>query len=320
MSIFDKLKFTGLSINGIQSVDEMTIYPIVGPSHEEIAKPHTLRFKRTSNYGTMVFENDDHERPAIVPANIMARGPSAQDHAMSGAGIVGKGETQNFDTACCIQQRQGGLLSEKDIEHDILPIGLRKVFLDPKFRGEKNMSRLWPSITTWLQGMKLKDGGAAHLRYFYSDPTVHKQLEDFSAEFEPIGNQIGAIILFCGVPVGIEIMPSVEHWATYWKYLIRGCYGAELLRLKMTNKLKSSILELPKIPSGLNPQDVEVFLNGYVQDVTKNIVPVLDDLNVISKKIMSSRANLSVDLLKVGNGGGDLIKYLDIPVYLSVVL
>jgi hypothetical protein len=27
-----------------------------------------------------------------------------------------------------------------------------------------------------------------------------------------------------------------------------------------------------------------------------------------------------VDLLKVGNGGGDLIKYLDIPVYLSVVL
>jgi len=320
MSIFDKLKFTGLSINGIQSVDEMTVYPIVGPSHEEIAKPHTLRFKRTSNYGTMVFENDDKERPAIVPANIMARGPSAQDHAMSGAGIIEKGKSQSFDTACCIQQRQGGLLSEKDIEHDILPIGLRKVFLDPKFRGEKNMSRLWPSITTWLQGMKLKDGGAAHLRYFYSDPTVQKQLEDFSAEFEPMGNQIGAIILFCGVPVGIEIMPSVEHWMSYWKYLIRGCYGAELLRLKMTNKLQSSILELPKIPSGLNPQDVEVFLNGYVQDVTKNIVPVLDSLNVISKKIMSSRANLSVDLLKVGNGGGDLIKYLDIPVYLSVVL
>ena len=320
MTIFDKLKFTGLSINGIQSVDEMTVYPIVGPSHEEIAKPHTLRFKRTSNYGTMVFENDDQERPAIVPANIMARGPSAQDHAMSGAGIVGKGESQNFDTACCIQQRQGGLLSENDIEHDILPIGLRKAFLDPKFRGEKNMSRLWPSITTWLKGMTLKEGGAAHLRYFYSDPTVRKQLEDFSAEFEPMDNQIGAIILFCGVPVGIEIMPSVEHWMSYWKYLIRGCYGAELLRLKMTNKLQSSILELPKIPSGLNPQDVEVFLNGYVQDVTKNIVPVLDSLNVISKKIMSSRANLSVDLLKVGNGGGDLIKYLDIPVYLSVVL
>lgn len=320
MTIFDKLKFTGLSISGIQSVDEMTVYPIVGPSHEEIAKPHTLKFKRTSNYGTMVFENDDTERPAIVPSNLMARGPSAQDHAMSGAGIVEKNKSQTFTNACCIQQRQGGLLSEKDIEHDILPIGLRKAFLDPKFRNETNMSRLWPSIDAWLRGMKLKEHGAAHLRYFYGDPEVRKQLEDFSAEFEPMGNQIGAIILFCGVPVGIEIMPSVEHWMAYWKYLIRGCYGAELLRLKMTNQLKSSILELPQIPSGSNAQDVETFLDGYVQDVTKSIVPTLDSLNVISKKIMSHRANMSVDLLQVGNGGGDLIKYVDTPVYLSVVL
>jgi len=320
MSIFDKLKFTGLSISGIQSVDEMTVYPIVGPSHDEIARPSTLKFRRTSNYGTMVFDNEDRERPAIVPSNLMARGPSAQDHAMSGAGLVEKGKSQSFDTACCIQQRQGGLLSEKDIEHDILPIGLRKAFLNPTFRAEKNMSRLWPSISDWLKGMDLKEKGAAHLRYFYGDPTVQKQLEDFSAEFEPMGNQIGAIVLFCGVPVGIEIMPSVEHWMSYWKYLIRGCYGAELLRLKLTGKLKSSILELPEIPKGSSVDEVETFLNGYIQGATQSIVPILDSMNVVTKKVMSHRAGMSVDLIQVGNGGGDIVKYSDKPVYLSVVL
>jgi hypothetical protein len=319
MSFFEKLKFTELGISGIQSVDEMTIYPIVGPNHEEIGRPTSLRFKKTSNYGTMVFENDD-SKPIIVPANIMARGPSAQDHAMSGAGIVPAKSSKSFDTACCIQQRQGGLLSEKDIEHDILPIGLRKAFLDPKFRNEKNMSRLWPSISKWLEGMSLKERGAAHLRYFYGDPEVKKNLEEFAAEFEPVQNQIGAIVMFCGVPVGIEIMPSADHWMTYWKYLIRGCYGAELLRLKMIGKLKSSILQLPEIPSGSKPDDVEKFLDSYINGAIKDIVPALDTLNVVTKKTIGSGAGMSLDLIQVGQGGGDLITISQTPVYLSVVL
>jgi len=73
-------------------------------------------------------------------------------------------------------------------------------------------------------------------------------LEEFAAEFEPVEGQIGAIIMFSGVPVGIEIMPSEGHWETYWKHLIRGCYGAEMLRLKMIGKLKPSALILPEIP------------------------------------------------------------------------
>lgn len=320
MSFFKKLKFTDLAINGIQSVDEMTVYPIVGPNHDEIGRPTALKFKRTSNYGTMVFENEDKQKPIIVPANIMARGPSAQDHAMSGAGIVASGSSKSFNTACCIQQRQGGLLSEKDIEHDILPIGLRKAFLDPKFRNETNMSRLWPSISKWLEGMSLKERGAAHLRYFYSDPEVKKNLEEFAAEFEPVQNQIGAIVMFCGVPVGIEIMPSADHWLTYWKYLIRGCYGAELLRLKMIGKLKSSILEIPEIPEGSSASDVESFLDSYINGAIRDIVPALDTLNVVTKKTIGQGSGMSLDLIQVGQGGGDLITHAQIPVYLSVVL
>lgn len=320
MSLFKKLKFTELAISGIQSVDEMTVYPIVGPDHDEIGRPTALKFRRTSNYGTMVFENEDKDKPIIVPANIMARGPSAQDHAMSGAGIVAKGSSKSFDTACCIQQRQGGLLSEKDIEHDILPIGLRKAFLNPTFRNEKNMSRLWPSISKWLEGMPLKERGAAHLRYFYGDPTVKKSLEDFAAEFEPVQHQIGAIVMFCGVPVGIEIMPSADHWLTYWKYLIRGCYGAELLRLKMIGKLKSSILEIPEIPAGSKADDVERFLDSYINGAIRDIIPALDSLNVVTKKTIGQGSGMSLDLIQVGQGGGDLITHAQIPVYLSVVL
>lgn len=318
MKFLEALKFQNLAINGIQSVDEMTIYPIVGPGHDDIAPPEALKFRKTSNYGTMVFENED-TKPAIVPANIMARGPAAQDHAMSGAGIVIK-SSKSFNTACCIQQRQGGLLSDKDIEHDILPIGLRKAFLDPKFRNQNNMSRLWPSIESWLSGLNLRERGAAHLRYFYGDPEVKKRLEDFAAEFEPIQNQTGAVILFCGIPVGIEIMPSAQHWMSYWKYLIRGCYGAELLRLKMLGKLKSSTMKLPKIKDNSTPDDVEKIMNEYIADSVKSIIPVIDSFNVISKTLIMSESAMKVELLKVDRGGGDLITKSNTPVYLSVVL
>lgn len=321
MSIFEKLKFTNIEIGSIQSVDEMTIVPILGAERGDVANPTNLVFQATSNYGTMVFENLDQDKDAIVPSNMMIRGRSAQDHAMSGSGVVMKNTRRSFNNACCIEETQGGYLQSSGNDEDVLPVLLRRSLLDPAVRSNESYSKLWGKIKMWLEGIAMKNRGAAHLRYFYDTPEIKEALEQFAAEFEPVDGQIGAIIMFSGVPVGIEIMPSVDHWETYWKHLIRGCYGAEMIRLKMIGKLKPSALILPEIPKNANPTEVRELLDKFSQHLRDEIVPLLDKIDIKTQQVLSADGSMQTTLLRTtSGGGGDLIKQDDQPVYLSLVL
>lgn len=322
-NIFDKLKFAGIEIGRVQSVDEMTLVPILGADRGNVAAPEALKFKSTATYGSMVFENTDPNRESIVPTNMMVRGKyAAQDHAMASSGVVMGGSSHRFDTACCIEQRQGGYLKGSDNEEDILPISLRKVLLTPSLRQAHSYSKLWEKISTWLRGLPLKErGGSAHLRYFYDTPDIKDALENFAAEFESVNNQIGAIIMFSGIPVGIEIMPSNAHWEAYWKMLIRGCYGAEMLRLKMLGKLKPSALIMPEIPADANPSQVKGILESFTHHLRMEVLPILESIEVKSQTQMSSDGTLRTKLINTtSGGGGDLIVQNDIPIYLSLVL
>lgn len=320
MSIFTKLKFDGIEIGNVQSVNEMSIVPILGAERGNVAKPKCLQFRATTSYGKMVFENTDPDKEAIVPSNMMIRGRGAQDHAMAGSGVVMKKSERTFSNACCIESSQGGYLSAQGNETDILPIELRKDFIDKSFRNRNDYGKLWPKITSWLRGLSLSCGGSAHLRYFYDTPDVKTALEDFAAEFEPVDNQIGAIVMFSGVPVGIEIMPSSEHWDSYWKLLIRGCYGAELIRLKMLNKIKPSTLILPDIPKGSSPQQVQDIMVQFTQHLRTEILPLLENIELKGQNIISKDGALQTSLLETPSGGGDLITQNNVPIYLSLVL
>jgi len=279
-----------------------------------------LKFERTSNYGSMVYTNTDNEKASIVPSNFMVRGPGAQDHAMTGSGIVFAKKTVTFNNACCIESSQGGYLSEKNNEYDILPIELRKRLLPIDMRNGKSFNKLWPDIEIWLRGLGV--GNAAHLRYFYDNPSIKQSLEEFSAEFEPVSDQIGAVILFQDRIVGIEIMPSVSHWDAYWKLLIRGCYGAELLRLKRLKRIKPAQLQMPKFPEVVVDPDkltaeVEKFTNGIRQD----IINKLDLIKINKAKSMGIQKDLETVLIETETGGGgDLITQKDKPIYLSLVV
>ena len=322
MSIFTKLKFTDIEIGNVQSVDEMTIVPILGDKRGEVAGPEHLKFRSTTDYGTMVFKNDDPSQPAIVPTNMMIRG-KGQDHAMAGSGIVNARGTQRFNTACCIEETQGGYLSDiNNNDEDILPITLRKAALAPSFRIDSNYNKLWPNIKTWLRGITISGGrGSAHLRYFYDTPDIKNALEQFAAEFEPVDNQIGAIIMFSGVPVGIEIMPSSEHWEAYWKLLLRGCYGAEMIRLKMLGKLKPSALVLPDFPEGASGAEVKQVLENFSLHLRQEVLPILESIDVRSHKIINQDGSLQTSMINItSGGGGDLIKQNGVPIYLSLVL
>ena len=327
MSIFTKLKFDNIEIGSVQSVDEMTIVPILGAERGDVAKPESLTFRRTTSYGTMVFENADPDKEAIVPSNIMVRGQGAQDHAMSGSGVVAKNQSRSFKDACCIEESQGGYLRSEDNEEDVLPITLRKALLEPSIRSRNSYNKLWDNIKTWLEGIKVKTKGvqsrrpAAHLRHFYDTPDIKQALEEFAAEFEPVENQIGAIVMFSGVPVGIEIMPSSDHWEAYWKLLIRGCYGAEMLRLKMLGKLKPSTLILPEIPKDADADKVKEVLEGFCQHLREEVLPLLENIEVKTRQDLGRDGTLETTLLTTtSGGGGDLIQQGDEPVYLSLVL
>lgn len=319
-TIFDKLNFTGIEIGRVQSVNEMTVVPILGADRGSVADPEKLKFQRTTDYGTMVFENEDQTKPAIVPTNIMVRGQGAQDHAMAGSGVVLQKQTEHFDTACCIEQSQGGLLRGAE-EEDVLPIDLRKALLKPSLRQNQSYSKLWGRIKGWLEGLRLGRGSSAHLRYFYDKPEVKSALENFAAEFEPVDGQIGAIIMFSGVPVGIEIMPTSKHWDSYWQLLIRGCYGAEMLRLKMLGKLKPSALLLPEIPNGATPEQVKDILEDFSLHLRKNVLPILENIDVKSRQHLSTDGPMRTNLIRTDSGGGgDLIEQNNVPVYVSLVL
>lgn len=319
MSIFENLGFSDLGIGPLQSEDEMTVVPIVGPDRGNVADPQSLRFSRTAGYGTMVFENEG-DQPAIVPANYMVRGKGAQDHAMAGSGVVRARGSSSFDNACCVESSQGGLLRGENNEEDILPIELRKALLDPSIRSRKKYDKLWNKISGWLSGVIRRRGNRAHIRDFYDEPSIREALENFAASFEPIENQIGAVIMFAGVPVGVEIMPSSQHWEAYWKYLIRGCYGAEMLRLKSLGKIRPSTLILPEIPEGAEPDEVEKILGEFSEHIQKEVLPLLKDIQINAQEL-GHTGSLRTNLLRTDSGGGgDMIQDDETPVYLSLVL
>ena len=320
MSIFETLGFSDLGIGPLQSEDEMTVVPIVGPARGNVASPEHLRFSRTEGYGTMVFENED-ENPAIVPANYMVRGKSAQDHAMSGSGVVASRSRASFDNACCVESSQGGMLRNEGNEEDILPIELRKALLDPAIRSRTSYDKLWDKISRWLSGVvRRRSSDRAHIRDFYDESSIRDALENFAASFEPIENQIGAVIMFAGVPVGIEIMPSAQHWEAYWKYLIRGCYGAEMIRLKALGKIKPSALILPEIPEGANPDEVKKILGDFSEHIQNEVLPLLKDIQINAQEL-GHTGSLKTNLLHTDSGGGgDMIQEDETPVYLSLVL
>jgi hypothetical protein len=169
----------------------------------------------------LCFENES-AYPCIVPSHaayVVRR--AAQDHAMMGAGLVPSKARKSFDTAACIQERQGGYVPMGSHRMVILPHPLRQPALER--RAGHDYSKLWPAIRSFNQSMGVTRS-AAHLEYFLGQ--YQAELAQFVAQFEYVPRQVGAIVLINGFVVGIERTPSRAYWRDVWPGLIRGCYGA----------------------------------------------------------------------------------------------
>lgn len=314
MDLFEKLGFENLEVGKIQSVDEMTVIPITGKDRtDKIGNPEKIKFRRTTGYGSMEFTNED-DRPNIIPSNFQVLSEeSAQDHAMSSAGLLEGSTQKTYTNACCIESSQGGYLTEKGNNYDILPLELRHALLTNVDRWTEKYGKLWDSIETFLEPIPdiKKDG--QHLSYFFKP--YAKQLEEFIAEFEPVDSQIGALIFFVDKFVGLEIMPTQKYWEFFWRLLVRGCYGAQVLKLKLCGLLNGKIF--------FDYEDIDIKTIDYtIQFISDSLVEkATDRFTQISTGQPYSKVE-DFRLMQVGipGGGGDIGFQNRQPVYASLIV
>jgi len=215
----------GTSAGRIQSVGYMQVIPLLSDLEDERFVAPEEALVSTRAYGTMEFENPS-ELLLIVPLHagyVVKR--AAQDHAMGHVGLVPAKKTRSYDTAMCIQQTQGGLISKSAHKLTILPFSLRETALE--LRGKKSYNKLWNAISAFNKELGLNASG--HLEFFMKH--FRKELDQFVAEFECVPRQVGAIVLVDNVVVGIERAPTRAYWESVWPALIRECYGSLALQI-----------------------------------------------------------------------------------------
>ena len=219
----------GMQTGRMQTVGRMQVIPLVGDPDlfdERFAAPTgTKASVGTSDYGKMVFKNDNPDKVLLVPCHVgYVVKQQAQNHAMVNAGLVDKGRQKTFSNAACIQESQGGYMDQGDHTDDmiILPYALRENALAKRRGGE--YGKIWDDISEFNRSMDVPQDRNGHLELFLGH--YQKQLDEFVAEFEIVPGQTGAIILVNGQVVGVERAPSPEFWRSVWKPLIRECYGS----------------------------------------------------------------------------------------------
>jgi len=223
----------GCTPGRIQSVGYMQVIPLTATkdmTDDRIVSPAKMSSMRTTDYGSMSIKNES-DKIMIVPSQAAyVVKQAAQDHALPHVGIIGKKKSKSFDTARCIQENQGGYISSGNHKMAILPFMLREPA--HKERSERDYSKLWSAIRRLNN--ETKAGNIGNLVHFLDK--FKDELDQFIAEFEPVPNQVGAIILINGKVVGVERAPNYEYWTEIWPALIRECYGSlALIEAKNNN-------------------------------------------------------------------------------------
>lgn len=208
-----------------QSVGNMEVIPLVSDEDDETFAPPDF-YASTREYGQIRVRNDS-DRPSIVPPGAgWVVEQSAQDHAVCSGALMPAKKTRSLTKACCIQETQGGLISETQGSMLILPASIRSQAL--AIRNDTSYNRLWDVIRKFKRSVGLD--GSGNLVDFLK--AFRRQLDEFVAEFELIPRQVGAVVLINGTVVGVERAPSTQFWRTLWNPLIRVCYGSLAIQNK----------------------------------------------------------------------------------------
>ena len=245
----------GTSLGRTQSVGLMEVIPIIdmGSASDETFGPPDISVG-TSHYGSVDVQNDDRERPTIVPTGAgWVTAQAAQDHAIPSAKLMKAGGKAHIDTAMCIEETQGGLIrGAKDFL--VLPASLRSAALSK--RHDRGYDKLWNAIGRFNTEAGVSHGRGHLVRFLKQYET---ELDQFVAEFEMVPGQIGAMILMNGQVVGIERVPNVAFWERLWEPLVRVCYGS--LAIKVSRELgkmgNTGLVPPTRVPMNVQTRSLE---------------------------------------------------------------
>ncbi|TDD70125.1 hypothetical protein E1298_36945 [Actinomadura rubrisoli] len=214
------LSLAGHRLGAPQQAGALTMVPISGPAHPGFAPPRTaLKLSRVVGYGQVELSNGADTGVAIVPLHIGYIQDAAQNHALCRSAFLAPGQKLLFEDACCVQESQGGYLTERDQWFFVLPAELRARAL--QLRGVHGYSKLWDDIADLNVRYGLPRRG--HLEQILS--RKRPVLTQFQSRLELQPGQVGALFFVAGRFAGLEIAPDPRYFAEMWTALVCFAYG-----------------------------------------------------------------------------------------------
>lgn len=279
----------------VQTVGYMTVVPLTSDvQYDKFTSPDDARIS-TQGYGNLYIKNLG-QKPLLMPSGATyIVSEKAQNHAIPHLGIVAAKTLKSFPTAMCVQESQGGYITEGAHTLTILPVALRE--RGHAARKEQSYGRLWPAIAAFnaQAGLTTTRG---HLEKFYEK--FASELDQFVAEFEPIENQVGAIVLINGKVAGVERCPSAAYFRSVWRALVRECYGsmAVVEAKKGAPAVPKTRVPLRKVKS---LADLSAALGEAEDGERKKVAALVNNIAGLElARTIDERGELTVD----GLGGG----------------
>jgi hypothetical protein len=208
----------GYRLGQPQRAGALTMVPLFGPAYPGISSPAHVKLARVVGYGKCLMTNSG-DGVAIMPLHIGYIQDAAQNHALCRSAFLAPGQELLFADACCVQQSQGGYISDRAHGLFVLPVELRAAALD--LRGVENYSKLWPAIARLNASYGLPERG--HLEQVLT--RKHVVLTQYQSRLELLPEQLGALFFIADRLAGIEIAPDPRYFAEMWVALACFAYG-----------------------------------------------------------------------------------------------
>jgi len=304
----------------MQTVGNMSVIPIISDvEFTNVANANEVTLKKDPTYNQLEFKNSSGSVAIVLHGwTLIDNDQKAQDRTVPYAHLI-KAANSKLVPANCIQSTQAGNFDVNKVKQEnfmILPPSLRGLALQKSTFTNAETGALWDGLGRWINNIDCKSEG---LTAFYS--RFQNKLDEFVAQFEPVNNQLGSIVLINGQVVAIDLMPKYSSWAYIWRTLIRDSYGAEALRVKenIGSQNDNPTIEVGNIRSMNVLEEAYEKMKNDHYDSLQNVFGAAAQLNVALKKQESID---ELTLLKIENEqflGQGVLHGKDHFVYLSLV-
>lgn len=236
-AVKDLLRGYRVDLESVQVVGNMAVVPLVSDQEftSRVSDVDEVVLNKDIDYGTLQFKNQSGDIGIVLQGATILTRQAAQDRTVPRA-IILKGKAVENVNAFCVQSNQGGYMNASKIGEEfgdespffIMPPTLRANALERSSGGRSpGYSGLWDSLSRY-SGTFAGVRASSQIKDIYD--RYRGDLDKFVAQFEPVPNQLGAIVMIDRQVVAVDIMPTYRSWKIMWRGLIRDSYGVEAVR------------------------------------------------------------------------------------------